>query len=76
MHSRWTLGWSANGTQVPSLNKAFICHLQTYESYKSKYPEEAKELDSIITGKLPEGWADGEAAATLCCGIAWYQAPG
>lgn len=47
-----------------------LCHLQTYESYKSKYPEEAKELDSIITGKLPEGWADGEAAGTPCCGMA------
>eukprot|EP00891_Asterochloris_glomerata_P002735 jgi/Astpho2/2735/Aster-00916 len=38
--------------------QAFKKWTETYESYKSKYPEEAKELDSIITGKLPEGWAD------------------
>ena len=26
--------------------------------YKEKYPEDYEELNSIITGKLPEGWAD------------------
>ncbi|NJR41995.1 MAG: hypothetical protein HC767_04395 [Akkermansiaceae bacterium] len=29
---------------------------KTYAAYKEKYPEEAKELDSIMTGVLPEGW--------------------
>lgn len=28
------------------------------ETYKSKYAEEAKELDSIISGEMPAGWED------------------
>jgi transketolase len=27
-----------------------------YAKYAEKYPEEAKEFDSIRTGELPEGW--------------------
>ena len=29
---------------------------KNFEAYKAKYPEEAKELDSIMTGVYPEGW--------------------
>ena len=27
-----------------------------FAQYREKYPEEAKELDNIFSGKLPEGW--------------------
>ncbi|WP_096269800.1 transketolase [Paucisalibacillus globulus] len=30
----------------------------TFQSYKDKYPEEAKELEAAINGELPEGWED------------------
>lgn len=28
----------------------------TFETYKSKYPEEAATLERLLSGKLPEGW--------------------
>ena len=28
----------------------------TFAAYEKKYPEEAAELKSIITGELPAGW--------------------
>ena len=33
-------------------------HLQTVESYCSKYQEEGKEFTTLINGTLPDGWAD------------------
>ena len=31
---------------------------ETLATYKSKYPTEAKEFETITSGKLPENWAD------------------
>lgn len=31
---------------------------ETWATYKTKYPDEAKEFESMISGKLPENWAD------------------
>ena len=36
--------------------EAQAAYNKTVETYKSKYPEEYKEYESITTGKLPEGW--------------------
>lgn len=30
-----------------------------FAKYRSKFPAEAKQLDSLISGKLPEGWDSG-----------------
>ena len=34
------------------------CHVQTLESYSSKYKEEGEEFKTLINGVLPDGWAD------------------
>jgi len=31
---------------------------QLFSEYKSKYPEDAATLERMVSGKLPEGWAD------------------
>lgn len=36
--------------------EAKAAYIKAAETYKSKYPEEWKEYNSIITGELPAGW--------------------
>ena len=66
--TRKNLGWDLPPFEVPSevysnmnscvdKGKASEAAWEaTWASYKSKYPEDAAELDSIITGKLEDGW--------------------
>ena len=67
--TRENLGWKYEPFEVPEdVQKAMDCTEKgaeaqaaweaKYAEYKEKYPEDYEELNSIITGKLPEGWAD------------------
>ncbi len=67
--TKQNLGWDPNATfYIPDEVKQ---HLQEpgkagaqqeaewnklFENYKQQYPQEGKELDMALTGKLPEGW--------------------
>lgn len=41
------------GTTGPKLSEEWFAK---FEEYRKAYPAEAKELDAIFAGKLPEGW--------------------
>jgi transketolase len=67
--TRENLDWKYGEFEVPEAVQSYMdCSTKgaeaqaawekTYAEYKKKYPEDHAELDSIITGKLPEGWAD------------------
>jgi len=67
--TRENLGWKYAPFEVPEdVMTAMDCSAKgaaaeaawnaKYAEYKKKYPEDYAELNSIITGELPAGWAD------------------
>merc|ERR1711990_458435 len=65
--TRENLKWKYGEFEVPEAVKAYMdCSEKgtaaekewnaKWETYKSKYPEDAAEFESIMTGKLPAGW--------------------
>tara|TARA_B110000977_G_scaffold141755_1_gene179833 strand:+ start:20015 stop:21799 length:1785 start_codon:yes stop_codon:yes gene_type:complete len=67
--TRDNLGWKYEPFEVPEdVMTAMDCSAkgadaeaawtEKYAEYKEKYPEDYAEINSIITGELPAGWAD------------------
>jgi transketolase len=67
--TRENLGWKYEAFEVPEEVQTYMdCSEKgaaaeaewnkKFAEYKKKYPEDYEELNSIITGELPAGWAD------------------
>merc|ERR1719183_2008154 len=67
--TRENLDWKYGEFEVPEAVQSYMdCSTkgaeaeaawkETYATYKEKYAEDYEELNSIITGELPAGWAD------------------
>ena len=68
--TRENLGWNYGPFEVPDevyahFNKSVENGAsieaewnETFATYKTKYPEDAAKFESLISGKLPENWAD------------------